>query len=184
MAFSFLSQAFGGYSFKHSKFAYQATVIIDAFSIFGELICDDFPSGDRNIHTSPFILTHYLKTLSLILHAAGTSPLSLPQMTSEFWDLLLSLRSRASDVPVLEALLFSFLTLLELNSNNQRRLAEEHAKELLETREWVQMVFEKVGGGSEEGERVRMLAAGVLTKTREVVEKYQRLLLGDLIDFM
>ena len=46
------------------------------------------------------------------------------------------------------------------------------------------MVFEKVGGGSEEGDRVRMLAAGVLTKTREVVEKYQRLMLGDLADFM
>ena len=105
-------------------------------------------------------------------------------MTSEFWDLLLSLRPRASDLPVLEALLFSFLTLLDINSNNQRRLAEEHAKELLETQEWVQMVFEKVGGGSEEGDRVRMLSAGVLTKTREVVEKYQRLMLGDLADFM
>ena len=105
-------------------------------------------------------------------------------MTSEFWDLLLSLRPRAPDLSVLEALLFSFLTLLDINSNNQRRLAEEHAKELLETQEWVQMVFEKVGGGSEEGDRVRMLAAGVLTKTQEVVEKYQRLMLGDLADFI
>jgi len=120
----------------------------------------------------------------LILHAAGTSPLSLPQMTTEFFDLLLSLRARASDAPVLEALLFSFLTLLDINSSNQRRLAEEHAKELLETREWVQMVFEKLGGGSEEGERVRMLAAGVLMRAGEVVDRYQRLLLGNLVDFM
>lgn len=105
-------------------------------------------------------------------------------MTSEFFDFLLSLRSRALDLPVLEALLFSFQTLLDVNSSNQRRLAEEHAKELLETREWVQMVFEKVGGGSEEGDRVRMLAAGVLTRVGEVVDKYQRILLGDLVDFM
>ena len=63
-------------------------------------------------------------------------------------------------------------------------IAEEHAKELLETREWVQTVFEKVGGGSEEGERARMLAAGVLTRTREVVEKHQRMLLGAMADYM
>lgn len=141
-------------------------------------------SGNDNVHTSPFLLTHYIKTLSLILHAAGTSPLTLSQMTSEFWDLLLSLRSRASDAPVLEALLFGFMTLLDINSDNQRRVADEHAKELLETREWVQLVFENLGGGSEEGERARMLAAGVLMRCREVVEKYQRMMLGDLADFM
>ena len=105
-------------------------------------------------------------------------------MTAEFWDLLLSLRSRAADLPVLEALLFAMLTLLEVNLSSQRRIAEEHAKELLETQEWVQMVFERVKGGSEESERVRMLAAGVLTRTREVVEKHQRLLMGSMVDYM
>lgn len=141
-------------------------------------------SGENSTHTSPFLLSHLLKTLSLILHASGTSTLSLPQMTSEFWDLLLSLRSRATDPSVLEALLFAFLTLLDINETDQRRLAEQHAKELLETQEWVGNVFEKIGGGSEEGERIRMLAAGVLTRCREVVEKYQRMLMGDLVDFI
>lgn len=105
-------------------------------------------------------------------------------MTCEFWDLLLSLRSRAADPSVLEALLFAFLTLLDINENDQRRLAEQHARELLETQEWVDSVFEKIGGGSEEGERIRMLAAGVLMRCREIVEKYQRMLMGDLVDFM
>ncbi len=105
-------------------------------------------------------------------------------MTTEFWDLLLSLRSRATEVAVLEALLFSFLTLLDSNVADDRRLAEEHAKELLETQGWVEGVFERLAGGSEEGDRVRMLAAGVLVRAREVVEKHQRLLLGDLVDFV
>lgn len=140
--------------------------------------------GENSSHTSPFLLSHLLKTLSLILHASGTSTLSLPQMTCEFWDLLLSLRSRAADPSVLEALLFAFLTLLDINENDQRRLAEQHARELLETQEWVDSVFEKIGGGSEEGERIRMLAAGVLMRCREIVEKYQRMLMGDLVDFM
>jgi len=45
-------------------------------------------------------------------------------------------------------------------------------------------VFERLGGGSVEGERVRMLAAGVLVRCREVVEGWQRLMVGDMADFM
>lgn len=141
-------------------------------------------SGDQTVHSSPFLLTLYLKTLSLILHAAGSSISSILQVTAEVWDLLLSLRSHAGDLPVLEGLLFALLTLLDVNENNHRSIADEHGKELLETQEWVQTVFEKIGGGSEEGDRVRMLAAGVLTRTREVVEKHQRLLLGAMADYM
>ncbi len=76
------------------------------------------------------------------------------------------------------------MTLLDINENDQRRLAEEHAKELLETERWVEAVFERVGGGSVEGDRIRMLAAGVLMRTRKCVERYQRVLMGDLVDFM
>ncbi len=105
-------------------------------------------------------------------------------MTAEFWDFLLSLRPRATDPLVLEALLFALLTLLDVNEGGHRRLAEEQAKELLETQGWVGDVLERVGGGSEEGDRIRMLAAGVLVRTREVVERYQRLLMGDMVDYM
>ena len=140
-------------------------------------------SGNKSVQFSPFLLTSFLKTLALILHASGASTLSLPPMTSEFWDLLLSLRSSAGESTVLEALLFAFLTLLDINED-KRRLAEDHAKELLETQQWAEQVFEMVRGGSEEGDRVKMLAASVLVRTREVVEKYQRLLMGDMVDFM
>ncbi|KAI9879960.1 MAG: telomere binding protein [Pleopsidium flavum] len=139
--------------------------------------------GNKSIQFSPILLTAYLKTLALILHASGASTLSLPQMTSEFWDLLLSLRAASSgDSTVLEALLFAFLTLLEINED-KRRIAQDHSKELLETQEWAQQVFEGARGGDEEGERIRMLAAGVLVRTREVVEKHQRMLMGDMFDF-
>ncbi|SLM40090.1 Telomere length regulation protein, conserved domain [Lasallia pustulata] len=139
--------------------------------------------GNKSVQFSPFLLTSFIKTLALILHASGASTLSLPQMTSEFWDLLLSLRSNGDDSTVLEALLFAFLTVLDINED-KRRLAEDHAKELLETQQWAEQVFEMVEGGSEEGDRVRMLAASVLVRTREVVEKYQRLLMGDMLDYM
>ncbi|TIA57138.1 hypothetical protein D6C83_03873 [Aureobasidium pullulans] len=139
--------------------------------------------GAENVHFQPFLLSTYLKTLSLILHAAGSGTISLPQMTAEFWELILSVRTNAlADVSVLEAVLFATLTLLDMNED-KRRLAEEHSKQLIETQEWVELVFDRVGGGDEEGERIRMLAASVLMKTREVVEKYQRLMVGDLVDY-
>ncbi|THW80093.1 hypothetical protein D6D19_00705 [Aureobasidium pullulans] len=139
--------------------------------------------GAENVHFQPFLLSTYLKTLSLILHAAGSGTISLPQMTAEFWELILSVRTNAlADVSVLEAVLFATLTLLDMNED-KRRLAEEHSKQLIETQEWVELVFDRVGGADEEGERIRMLAASVLMKTREVVEKYQRLMVGDLVDY-
>jgi len=142
-----------------------------------------YGSTRANITFEPFLLALFIKTLSLLLHASGPSSLSLPQMTSEFWDLLLSLRTQSiGDVTVVEALLFGFLTLLEVNED-KRRLVDAHGRQMLETQEWVEGVFGRVKGGNEEEERVRMLAAGCLVRIREVVEKYQALLMGDLASF-
>lgn len=138
--------------------------------------------------TSPFLLSHLLRTLALIVHAAGRTSPDVREVTAEFWALVLSARAKATELPVLEAVLFALLTLLEVNlarGDEGRRVAEEHARELLETQAWVEGLFERIGSGkSGEDEKVRMLAAGVLVRCREVVERYQRLLMGDLVDYM
>ncbi|KAG4443717.1 hypothetical protein IFR05_000806 [Cadophora sp. M221] len=141
-------------------------------------------SSSANITFHPYLLSLFLKTLSLLMHASGPNTLSLPQMTSEFWDLCLGLRAQSTgDVLVLEALLFSFLTILEVN-NDKRGLVESFGRQMLETQEWVEAVFGRLNaGGTEEDERVRMLAAGVLVRIRENVDKYQALLLGDMASF-
>jgi len=142
-----------------------------------------YGSTRANITFEPFLLALFIKTLSLLLHASGPSSISLPQMTSEFWDLLLSLRTQSiGDITVVEALLFGFLTLLETNED-KRGLVDAHGRQMLETQEWIEGVFGRVKGGSEEEERVRMLAAGCLVRIREVVEKYQAMLMGDLASF-
>lgn len=167
-------------------------------------------AGDR------LLLPMFLKTLAILLHAAGPNTVMLPELTREAWGVFLSARAAAlapscqsgvgavgdgdtSDSATLEALLFAFLTLLEVNED-KRRVAEDFSRELLETQEWVRGVFEKVNGGmgglaelgrvmdgqrrgDEEGERVKMLAAGVLIRCGEVVERYQRLMVGDLLDY-
>lgn len=143
-----------------------------------------YGSSSSNVIFQPYLLSLFIKTLSLLLHSSGPNTLSLPQMTSEFWDLLLSLRTQSiGDIMIMEALLFGFMTILELNED-KRRLVEVQGRQMLETQEWVEGVFGRTGGGgSEEDERVRMLAAGVLVRIREVVERYQALLMGDLASF-
>ncbi|KAL5116942.1 telomere binding protein [Pleosporales sp. CAS-2024a] len=136
-----------------------------------------------SLYASRHLLPHFLHTLSLLLHAAGPHTPSLPQMSREYWDLLLSVRGLAQqDKQVLYALLFAFLMLLQTNENKER-VATEQGKELLETQAWVKMVFEGLGAGSDEDEQVRVLAAGVLVRCQEVVEQYQRRMAGVLIDY-
>jgi len=140
--------------------------------------------GDDTVFTTPFLLSHFLRTLSLMLNASGTSTLSLPALTTEFWNLLLAARPAALKAqPVLEALMFSFLTLIEINGNDQRALAQDHSKELLETQAWTERVFENLRGGAGAEEKVKMLAAGLLVKIKEIIDRYQQLLLGHSLMF-
>ncbi|KAJ4271719.1 telomere binding protein [Fusarium torreyae] len=138
----------------------------------------------------PIILNHallalYLQTLGIIVHAAGPSTLSLPQLTAELWDLLLGVRVHAlGDLGAMKGWLVAMASLLEVNGGDMRRLCESQGREVMETREWVAMVFEKTRGegGGEENE-VKMLAAGVLIRLGEAIEQYQALLMGDMIGF-
>jgi telomere length regulation protein len=153
------------------------------FPLTGRFFAHFKAYGSKNVIFEPYLLSSFLKTLSLILHASGPLTLQLPQMTSEMWDLLLSLRTQGQgDRSVGEAILFAFMTLLEINED-KRRLAEAHGRELLETQSWVELLFQSLGTGGDEDDKYRALAAGVLFKISEVVEKYQALLVGDLSSF-
>lgn len=142
----------------------------------------------RGIMFQPHLLALYLKTLALLLHSAGPSTLALPQMTGDLWRLLLSTSVRAQavgDVGVTQAVLFGLLTLLDLNEDRMRDVCQELGKEVVETEGWVAGVFGGLRGGDEGGEeeRTKMMAAGVLVRLREGVEKYRLMMVGDLIGF-
>lgn len=139
-----------------------------------------FATHASTLPASSRILPTFLHTLAILLTAAGPATLALPQLTSEFFALLLSLRARAwADGPLLEALLFALLSLLNVNED-KRSLAEGYAKEVVEVHEWCVLVFERVSAGGtlrvldEETERVKGLCAGVLAATGEVREGYER----------
>ncbi|TRX97634.1 hypothetical protein FHL15_001389 [Xylaria flabelliformis] len=153
-------------------------------------------SATTRIIFQPYLLALYLKTLGLLIHAAGPSTLALPQMTSELWDLLLGVRGRClgsgptnnesdGDLTVTHAVLLAFAALLDVNEGDVRGLCERQGRQVVETTEWVENVFHKTRGGDSAGEEndVKMLAAGILIRLREAVEKYQAVLMGDLIGF-
>ncbi|KAK4157865.1 telomere length regulation protein-domain-containing protein [Chaetomidium leptoderma] len=145
-------------------------------------------NNNRTILFHPHLLALYLKTLALLLHAAGPSTLALPQLTADLWRLLLSTAVRAQavgDLVVTRAVLFGFVALLDVNADRMRDVCVEMGREVVEAQEWVAGLFAGLRGGDEGGEeeRVKVLAAGVLVRLREGVEKYRLVLVGDLIGF-
>ncbi|KAI0486470.1 telomere length regulation protein [Xylaria cf. heliscus] len=153
-------------------------------------------SATTKIIFQPYLLALYLKTLGLLIHAAGPSTLALPQMTAELWDLLLGVRGRClasnttdsesdGDLAITHAVLLALAALLDVNEGDVRGLCERQGPQVVETMEWVGNVFHNTRGGDSAGEEnnVKMLAAGILIRLREAVEKYQAVLMGDLIGF-
>lgn len=141
--------------------------------------------SSRPVVLNPGLLGIYLQTLGVIVHAAGPSTLSLPQLTAELWDLLLGVRQHVvGDLGALKGWLVAMAALLEVNDGDMRHLCESQGREVVETREWVSGVFGRTRGedGGEENE-VKMLAAGVLIRLGEAIERYQALLMGDMIGF-
>lgn len=141
--------------------------------------------SSKPVVLNPALLSLYLQTLGIIVNAAGPSTLSLPQLTSELWDLLLRVRVHVlGDLAAMKGWFVAMAVLLEVNGGDMRRLCVDQSREVVETREWVSGVFERTRGddGGEENE-VKMLAAGVLIKLGEAIEKYQALLMGDMIGF-
>ncbi|KAI0125660.1 telomere length regulation protein [Xylariales sp. AK1849] len=145
-------------------------------------------ASTRGILFQADLLTLYLKTLALLLHAAGPSTLALPQMTAEFWDLLLGVRGQCvGELGITGAVLFGLMTLLDVNEGDVRGLCQRHGREVVESVEWVSGVFDRTRGGDAGGDgeenQVKMMAAGVLIRLREAMEKHRALLMGDMIGF-
>lgn len=136
------------------------------------------------------MLRLFLQTLTLILSTLGPYTPSLPSLTQETLALLISLHSNAvaTETAVLPALLSLFLAMIDVSvasgTSGEERLVTEFATQVMELREWVGEVFDRVPatkGGEEE--QVRMVAAGVMVKLGEVLERYQGRLMGVNVGF-
>lgn len=78
-------------------------------------------------------------------------------------------------------------------TSGEERLVTEYATQVMELREWANDVFERTpaggkkkdadGGDVDDLEQVRILAAGILVKLNEVVQRYQGRLMGVNVGF-
>ncbi|KAL1914049.1 telomere binding protein [Sporothrix stenoceras] len=144
----------------------------------------------RRVLFDPSLLALYLKTLAVIIHAAGPGALALPDMTAELWRLLLSssVQSHLSgDVLVTHAVLFALMALLDVNENRVRELCRDLPREVVQTRDWSLQVLDNIrssgvdtSGNSQESE-IQMMAAGTYIKLTEGMESYKNLLMGEMI---
>lgn len=90
----------------------------------------------------------------------------------------------ATEPTVLSAILSLFLAVLDINiasgSSGEELLVNEFAEQVMEMREWVGGIFERTPKGDDQ---VRMLAAGIMVKLGEVMNRYQGRLFGINAEF-
>ena len=91
-------------------------------------------SGGRGVYFEPILLGTFIRTIGIVVSASAPSALDLQQMTREYWDFLLSLRSALKDASVAEAILFGMLVILEITE--PRHAAEYFPKQVVETQAW------------------------------------------------
>ncbi|KAI2824780.1 hypothetical protein CBS133816_8756 [Aspergillus niger] len=136
---------------------------------------------------APHLLGLFIQTLTLILSTMGPHTPYLAAVTHETLAFLLSLHARpiSDDPGILSSLLSLFLAAVDLNiasgTSGEERLVTEYATQVMELREWVGEIFDRtppVQDTSDPREQVRTLAAGVMVKLGEVIERYQGRLMG------
>ncbi|GKZ37353.1 telomere binding protein [Aspergillus brasiliensis] len=155
-----------------------------------ELMIMQFSSSTApsyNPFYAPHLLSLFIQTLTLILSTMGPHTPHLAAVTHETLTFLLSLHARpiSDDPGILSSLLSLFLAAVDLNiasgTSGEERLVTEFATQVMELREWVGEIFDRtppVQDTSDPREQVRTLAAGVMVKLGEVIERYQGRLMG------
>ncbi|OAL67821.1 protein kinase subdomain-containing protein [Trichophyton rubrum] len=135
----------------------------------------------NNPFFSPHLLSLFIQTTILVISTIGPSSVNQLTITSDVLMLLMSLHNSAAatEPTVLSAILSLFLAVLDINiasgSSGEERLVNEFAEQVMEMREWVGGIFERTPKGDDQ---VRMLAAGIMVKLGEVMNRYQGRLFG------
>ncbi|KAH8705202.1 telomere length regulation protein-domain-containing protein [Talaromyces proteolyticus] len=156
-------------------------------------------SNGYNSFNSPNTLRLFIQTITLVISTLGPHTPVLPNVSQETLTLILALHGKpiSSEPIILPALLSLLLAVIDLNtaagSSAEESLVTEHASQVMELREWTNEVFERTpistGNKTSPEEQIddlqqtRILAAGILVKIGEIVERYQRRLMGVNVGF-
>lgn len=120
------------------------------------------------------LLAHYVKTMAIILNSSYPAATDIFDMSSELMIIISTIRRDTGEPSVLEAIFTSILVIMDVNE--EASLIQYFSKQFLEIKEYLEASWEGIGA-----EDVRNLAAGLLVKISEMVNKWQRRLVGEYI---
>ncbi|EGE09532.1 hypothetical protein TEQG_08466 [Trichophyton equinum CBS 127.97] len=166
-------------------------ILFEAFfrpltSGFSLMVYSTSSYNGNNPFFSPHLLSLFIQTINLVISTIGPSSVNQLTITSDVLTLLMSLHNSAAatEPTVLSAILSLFLAVLDINiasgSSGEELLVNEFAEQVMEMREWVGGIFERTPKGDDQ---VRMLAAGIMVKLGEVMNRYQGRLFGINAEF-
>ncbi len=145
---------------------------------------------------NPLVLSHFLHTLTVLVHASQHAPEWLGLIAPESLELSITVGTRpvsvaetkgtdqaAKEASVLTSTLEIALIVLDgcIELDGGRSLSLDNTALLMGTGEWAGAVFSRLedgtrleGGGGEQGVSLRRVASGVLLKVDEIASKWRR----------
>lgn len=135
-----------------------------------------YKAGGVNIgHYTPIFIAHYVKTLTLLLHAAYPTATDLPDMTKEFFLIIVPILLAAThdQLQVIESIVTG--TLLVLDITDDRDILNNYHNELQKIKNWVSVFWESIID-----DKVKSLCASLLLRLSKVEENLERLLIDQM----
>ncbi|KAK9366877.1 telomere length regulation protein-domain-containing protein [Lipomyces kononenkoae] len=117
---------------------------------------------------------HYIKSLAIILNASYPSATDILDMSMELFSILSTIRREVSDATIMESFLTAVLVIIEVNEEDT--IINTFSKQLIEIKEYLDENWEGITD-----QRVHSMSAGVLIKITQLLEAYQRRLMGEYL---
>ncbi|KAK9235258.1 telomere length regulation protein-domain-containing protein [Lipomyces kononenkoae] len=117
---------------------------------------------------------HYVKSLAIILNASYPSATDILDMSMELFSILSTIRRDVSDATIMESFLTAVLVIIEVNEDDT--IINTFSKQLIEVKEYLDANWEGITD-----KRVHSMSAGVLIKITQLLETYQRRLVGEYL---
>lgn len=161
-----------------------------------------YKGGGAGLILNPIVLTHFLSTLAILMHASQHAPQWLAVLAPDALELAVTLGTRpisqtdgdsidtddqskehGKQASVLTAALEMVLIVLDgcLELDDGRSVSLDHTTLLLGAGEWAQEVFTNLekgarveGGGGSQEIRLKRASAGVLLKVDELTSRWRR----------
>lgn len=163
----------------------SSSLLIPKVSDFGKLIGSQFffplitvwyEAGEIKIgHYSTILIAHFIKTLSLIIHAAYPISSSLNEMVKEFLFIVIPIvrKVNTDELQIIESIATGILLICDIT--DAQFLITNFSPQIRLIQEWLSVIWEGIIN-----DKVKSLCAGLLLRLNEMNENFEKLLLDNM----